>query len=117
MTRVPHYIVIGASQFSVLLPNNYFSNGGNIGIDCGFSSVADSSKTMIGDFLASHLVRNGILDRQKIRYQTPSGTKIATILVTLPNVSTVKGALLVPGKTYKTGAIKSVYRPRRAIDG
>jgi hypothetical protein len=108
---VPHQVLVGATQIGVLVPDVYEGNGSNIADVVGVQKVAAGSSPDASSTVAN-LQRKGQALKMKVRYQSGTSVKTATIICDVNKAATASVQLV--GKTFRGGEIKSAYFPRRA---
>lgn len=105
--RVPHKVVVGTTSVGVYLLDEYSSIGPLVGV----TKVSDTDIPAISGTV-SDLVRRGAIARLKIGYEGTGGRrKYAHIICDLDKVKTAVSTL--PGKSFKSGTIKSAFFGQR----
>lgn len=105
--RVPHKIVVGTTSVGVYLLDEY----GSINTVVGVTKVSDTDIPAVSGTV-SDLVRRGSIARLRIGYELSGGKrKYANIVCDLDKVKSAVSVL--PGKSFKSGVIKSAFFAQR----
>lgn len=105
--KVLHYLTIDSKKYGVILPDTYANIDTVVGVSKGSATTEVDYSTS-----SNELLRNGNAVKIKVRYPDGAKVRTATILCDISKAKSAPAGLV--GKTFRTGAIKSAYFPRRA---